>query len=78
LFLPLEKFAGKKPAEKSGEKRVNEIIKYLESCDIAKTIDIANAIGSKESMTKEYLNKLISSVVVVAEGKKKARIYKLA
>lgn len=87
LLLPLEKFAGKKltektgekkPAKKIGEKRVNEIIEYLKSCDSAKTIDIANAIGLKESMTKEYLNKLVSDGVVVAEGKTKARIYKLA
>lgn len=84
LSLVLEKRTGEKTPVKTTSKkaavklRIKEtIIAYLTYHAEAKTSEIAEYIGLKPSRTRIYLNELISGGIVVTEGGKKNRRYKL-
>ena len=84
LSLALEKIGDKKSAIKIGDKksainlRVKEqIIGYLTDHATAKVSEIAAFIQLKPSRTRDYLRELTEEDIIVAEGERKARTYRL-
>ena len=53
------------------------VIEYLTVHITAKNTDLAELLGLKPTRIRELLAGLIEDQIVVAEGKKKSRIYKL-
>ena len=84
LSLALEKIGDKKSAIKIGDKksainlRVKEqIIGYLTDHATAKVSEIAAFIQLKPSRTRDYLRELTEEDIIVAEGERKTRTYRL-
>ena len=84
LSLSPKKIGDKKSAIKIGDKKsaINErakesIISYLTDHPKAKTKEIAEYIGLKESRTRDYLKELIEEDTVEAFGENKSRVYYL-
>ena len=75
----------KKAAIKSGDKKAATktiankamIIEYLTDHVSAKSSEISELLGLKASRTKTILSQMIDEGVVVAEGEKRNRVYKL-
>ena len=53
------------------------IIEYLTENDTAKSSEIAELIGLKQTRTKEILKEMIGEGIIITEGENKNRIYKL-
>ena len=53
------------------------IIEYLTENVTAKSSEIAELIGLKQTRTKEILKKMIGEGIIITEGENKNRIYKL-
>ena len=82
---PLIKTADKKPLIKTVDRKMTEktrqqrdaVIEYLTVHITAKNTDLAKLLGLKSTRIRELLAGLIEDQIVVAEGEKKSRIYKL-
>ena len=75
------KIGDKKSAIKIGnkyEKYKAEIIEFLTRKNTASSSEIAEVIGLKSSRTRDYLGKMVVDGLIVAEGEKKNRLYRLA
>lgn len=72
--------AAKKNSGKSRpitEQRKSDILQYLTDTPEASSVQIADAIDLQISRTKMYLAELVSSRATVAEGRGRARKYRL-
>lgn len=82
---PLIKTADKKPLIKTADRKITEktrqqrdaVIEYLAVHVTAKNTDLAEILGLKPTRVRELLAGLIEDQIVVAEGDKKSRVYKL-
>jgi predicted HTH transcriptional regulator len=82
---PLIKTADKKPLIKTVDRKMTKktrqqrdaVIEYLTVHVTAKNTDLAELHGLKPTRIRELLAGLIEDQIVVAEGEKKSRIYKL-
>ena len=82
---PLIKTADKKPLIKTVDRKMTEktrqqrdaVIEYFTVHVTAKNTDLAELLGLKPTRIRELLAGLIEDQIVVAEGEKKSRIYKL-
>ena len=73
---PLIKTVDRKMTEKTRQQR-DAVIEYLTVHVTAKNTDLAELLGLKPTRIRELLAGLIEDQIVVAEGEKKSRIYKL-
>jgi predicted HTH transcriptional regulator len=73
---PLIKTVDRKITEKTRQQR-DAVIEYLTVHITAKNTDLAELLGLKPTRIRELLAGLIEDQIVVAEGEKKSRIYKL-
>ena len=73
---PLIKTVDRKMTEKTRQQR-DAVIEYLTVHITAKNTDLAELLGLKPTRIRELLAGLIEDQIVVAEGEKKSRIYKL-
>lgn len=73
---PLIKTVDRKMTEKTRQQR-DAVIEYLTVHITAKNTDLAELLGLKPTRVQELLAGLIEDQIVVAEGEKKSRIYKL-
>ena len=62
--------------EKTKQQR-NAVIEYLTVHRTAKNTDLAELLGLKPTRIRELLSGLIEDQIVIAEGEKKNRAYKL-
>ena len=82
---PLIKTADKKPLIKTADRKITEktkqqrdaVIEYLTVHRTAKNTDLAELLGLKSTRIRELLSGLIEDQIVIAEGEKKSRVYKL-
>lgn len=85
MTLPLIKTADKKPLIKTVDKKRTEktmlqqkaIIDYLTVHVSAKNTELAILLGLKPTRVRELLTGLIQDGIVIAEGEKKSRVYRL-
>lgn len=73
---PLIKTVDRKMTEKTRQQR-DAVIEYFTVHVTAKNTDLAELLGLKPTRIRELLAGLIEDQIVVAEGEKKSRIYKL-
>lgn len=85
ISLFIGKTDDKKATIKSGDKKATiktaafryAIIEYLTENVTAKSSEIAELIGLKQTRTKEILKEMIGEGIIITEGENKNRIYKL-
>ena len=84
LSLNLKKIGDKKSAIKIGDKksaiktmRKELIVEYLTDNAEAKAAQIAEYVHLQPSRVRDYLKELVDEDIVVAEGARKNRIYRL-
>ena len=85
LSLALEKSADKKAPIKSADKKASiktaaqkdMIIAYLTDHASGKSSDFVELLGLKRTRAKTFLRELTAEDIIVAEGEKRARTYRL-
>jgi len=70
-----EKIGDKKSAINTRTKQA--ILDYMKGKEFVKARDIAEAINLKPSRTRDYLSELVKEGLIIAEGSKRNRIYRL-
>ena len=75
LSLNLKKIGDKKSAIKTMRKEL--IVEYLTDNAEAKAAQIAEYVHLQPSRVRDYLKELVDEDIVVAEGARKNRIYRL-
>ena len=73
---PLIKTADRKLTEKTRQQR-DAVIEYLTVHVTAKNTELAELLGLKPTRVRELLAGLIEDQIVIAEGDKKSRVYRL-
>lgn len=76
VIKPLIKTVDRKMTEKTRKQR-DAVIEYLTVHVTAKNTDLAEILGLKPTRVRELLAGLIEDQIVIAEGDKKSRVYKL-
>ncbi|MBQ9543739.1 MAG: putative DNA binding domain-containing protein [Clostridia bacterium] len=82
LSLPFEKSGDKKDTLKPGGKRIFElqketVIEFLTDKAAAKTKEVADSLGVSPQRARAILSKLIAEGFVIADGKGRARTYRM-
>ena len=82
LVLTLRKSSAKKAEAadtRSAVKQIKKqlIIEYLTEHVSARTAEVAEYVGLKPVRAREYLNELMREEIVIAEGGRSNRLYKL-